>query len=81
LELNDRVFAVRVEDGQMHVQADEPPMPDVSLRTDPWTLNTLLDDPGKLDLAVSEGTAAVEGDWSALRRLLDTVVDPAPAAL
>jgi hypothetical protein len=56
-------------------------MPDVSLRTDPWTLNTLLDDPSKLDLAVSEGTAAVEGDWSALRRLLDAVVDPAPAAL
>jgi DNA-binding HxlR family transcriptional regulator len=81
LELNDRVFAVRVEDGQMHVQADVPPMPDVSLRTDPWTLNTLLDDPSKLDLAVSEGTAAVEGDWSALRRLLDAVVDPAPAAL
>ena len=81
LELNDRVFAVRVEDGQMHVQADVPPMPDVSLRTDPWTLNTLLDDPSKLDLAVSEGTAAVEGDWSALRRLLDAAIVPAPAAL
>jgi hypothetical protein len=81
LKLHDRVFAVRVEDGHVHVQAGDPTMPDVSLRTDPWTLNTLLDDPSKLDLAVSEGTAAVEGDWSALRRLLETVVDPAPAAL
>ena len=64
----------------MQVQAGEPARPDVSLRTDPWTLNTLLDDPSKLDLAVSEGTADVEGNWSALRRLLDTVVDPAPTA-
>jgi DNA-binding HxlR family transcriptional regulator len=81
LELNDRVYTVGVNNGQMHVQAGEPTMPDVSLRTDPWTLNTLLDDPSKLDLAVSEGTADVEGDWSALRRLLDTVVDRAPTAV
>jgi DNA-binding HxlR family transcriptional regulator len=81
LELNDRVYAIRVENGQTHVQAGEPTMSDVSLRTDPWTLNTLLDDPSKLDPVVSEGTAVVAGDWSALRRLLDSVVDPAPVAL
>jgi DNA-binding HxlR family transcriptional regulator len=81
VELDDRVFAVRVEDGQLRVQAGEPAMPDASLRTDPWTLNTLLDDPSKLDLAVSEGSAAVTGEWSALRRLLDAVVASAPTAL
>jgi DNA-binding HxlR family transcriptional regulator len=74
-------LAVWVDDGQMRVQAGEPNMPDVSLRTDPWTLNTLLDDPSKLDLAVSKGSAAVTGEWSVLRRLLDAVVTPAPAAL
>lgn len=81
LELDDRIFVVQVEDGLMRVQAGEPTRPDVSLRTDPWTLNTLLDDPSKLDLAVSEGSAAVMGEWSAIRRLLDAVVVPVPTAL
>jgi DNA-binding HxlR family transcriptional regulator len=80
VELDDRVFAVRIEDGQLHVQAGEPTMPDVSLRTDPGTLNALLDEPSKLDAAVSEGSAAVTGDLSALRWLLGTVVARAPAA-
>lgn len=78
LELDDRVFGVGIEDGRLQVQAGEPTMSDVSLRTDPWTLNALLQDPSKLDPAVSEGSAAVTGDWSALRRLLDVAIPPAP---
>jgi DNA-binding HxlR family transcriptional regulator len=81
LELADRVFAVRIQDGRLQVQAGEPTMSDVSLRTDPWTLNTLLDDPSRLDPAVSVGNATVTGDWSALRRLLDAAIVTAPAAL
>jgi len=65
----------------LHVQAGEPTMSDVSLRTDPWTLNALLDDPSRLDPAVSVGNATVTGDWSALRRLLDAAIVTAPAAL
>jgi DNA-binding HxlR family transcriptional regulator len=79
-ELDDRVFAVRIEDGRVRVLAGEPSSPDVSLRTDPWTLNALLDDSSKLDALVSEGSAAVTGDRSALRGLLDTVVAAAPGA-
>jgi hypothetical protein len=52
----------------------------VTLRTDPQTLNTLLGDPSRLD-AMSEQSAAVTGDRSALRRFLDAVVVPTPAAL
>jgi len=78
LELDDRVFGVGIEDGRLQVQAGEPTMSDVSPRTDPWTLNALLQDPSKLDPAVSEGSAAVTGDWSALRRLLDVAIPPAP---
>jgi DNA-binding HxlR family transcriptional regulator len=81
LELADRVFAVRIQDGRLQVQAGEPTMSDVSLRTDPWTLNALLDDPSRLDPAVSVGNATVTGDWSALRRLLDAAIVTAPAAL
>jgi DNA-binding HxlR family transcriptional regulator len=80
LELDDRVFTVRIQDGGLQVQAGEPTRSDVSLRTDPWTLNDLLDDPSKLDTAASNGSAAVTGDWSALRRLLDVVIAPASAA-
>ena len=78
-ELNDRAWSVRTEAGQVHVQAGEPLEPDVSLRTDPETLNALLEDPGKLDVVVSDGSVTVAGDCSALRRLLATVEDRASA--
>jgi DNA-binding HxlR family transcriptional regulator len=73
MELDDRVFDLRIEDGQLLVQAGEPTRPDASLRTDPRTLNALLDDPSTLDGYAADGSAAVTGDWSVLRRLLDTV--------
>jgi DNA-binding HxlR family transcriptional regulator len=79
LELDDRVFAVRVEDGHLQVQSGEPTSPDVSLRTDPQTLNALLDHPSKLDAFASERRVAVTGDWAALRRLLAAVVLPSPS--
>jgi DNA-binding HxlR family transcriptional regulator len=81
LELNDRPWTVEVEDGRLQVRSGEPTAPDVSLRTDPQTLNALLDDPSKLDAAVSERSAAVTGDWSAVRRLLASVAAPDPAAV
>jgi DNA-binding HxlR family transcriptional regulator len=70
LELDDRVWAVRAEDGRVHVQPGEPENPDASLRADPTTLNALLETPGKLDAAVSDGSVIAGGDVSALRRLL-----------
>ena len=70
LDLDDRIWTVRTEAGQVQVQPGEPATPDASLRTDPRTLNALLDDPGGLVAAVSDGSAAVTGDRSALRRLL-----------
>jgi DNA-binding HxlR family transcriptional regulator len=80
LELNDRPWTLKIENGQLQVHSGEPTAPDVSLRTDPETLNVLLGDPSKLDAVVSETRAAVTGDWSALRCLLDAVRAPAPAA-
>jgi DNA-binding HxlR family transcriptional regulator len=79
LELDDRVFTVRIGDGQVQVHAGEPTTPDVSIRTDPWTLNALFGDASKLAAAVSGGSAAVTGDWSALGRLLESVVPPMAA--
>jgi DNA-binding HxlR family transcriptional regulator len=76
LDLHNRVWTIRIEDGHVQVLAGEPNEPDASLRTDPKTLNALLEDPGKLDAAVSDGIAAIAGDPSALRRLLDAVAKP-----
>lgn len=76
LDLHNRVWTIRTEDGHVQVLAGEPDEPDASLRTDPETLNALLEDPGKLDAAVSDGTAAIAGDPSSLRQLLDAVATP-----
>ncbi|MCW2888771.1 MAG: transcriptional regulator, HxlR family [Streptosporangiaceae bacterium] len=81
LELDDRVWTIRTAAGQVHVQPGEPTRADVSLRADPETLNALLDDPAALDAAMSDGSVVAAGDLSALRRLLQAVVVPSPAAV
>jgi DNA-binding HxlR family transcriptional regulator len=76
MELDERVWAVRVEAGEVRVEPDEPDRPDVCLRTDPVALNALLAAPATLDEALRDGRATVTGDLGALRRLLHAVADP-----
>lgn len=76
LELDDRVWTVRAEAGRVQVHAGEPDEPNACLRTDPKTLNAILENPGKLDAAVSDESAAVKGDQAALRWLLNAVAMP-----
>ncbi len=73
VELDERVWTVRTEDGRLHIDAGEPADPAAVLRTDPVTLNALLEDPRALDDVVAAGGAAVAGDRSALRALLESV--------
>jgi DNA-binding HxlR family transcriptional regulator len=80
LELDGRPWTVRVADGKLHVESGEPACADASLRADPKTLNALLDNPDGLDAAAADGSVTVAGDQPALRRLLDTVAAPHPAA-
>jgi DNA-binding HxlR family transcriptional regulator len=77
LELDDQVWTVRTEAGQVQVRSGEPAEADASLRTGPKTLNALLEDPGALDAAISDGSASAAGDLPALRRLLEGVTSPA----
>jgi DNA-binding HxlR family transcriptional regulator len=76
LELDDRIWTVRTSAGQVQVEPGEPTSADACLRTGPTTLNALLADPAALDAAMSDGSADVAGDLSALRRLLRAVSTP-----
>jgi DNA-binding HxlR family transcriptional regulator len=77
LELDDRVWTIRSEDGRLQVQPGEPIDPDGSLACDPATLNALLDGTRKFDAAVSDGSVVATGDLPALRRLVRAVTVPA----
>jgi DNA-binding HxlR family transcriptional regulator len=79
IELDDRVWAVRTEAGRLDVRPGAPGRPDAALRTDPATLNALLDGTTDLDAAVSGGSAVTAGDPTALRRLIEAVTSPAAA--
>jgi DNA-binding HxlR family transcriptional regulator len=80
LDLAGRPWTVQTQDGRLQVESGEPTNPDASMRTDPKTLNALLDNPDGLDAAASDGSVTVAGDQSALRGLLDAVAAPHPAA-
>ena len=70
VELDSRVWTVRTEPGRLTVEPGEPAAPDATLRTDPLTLNALLENPVGLDDAISTKRAFVDGDRKAVRRLL-----------
>jgi hypothetical protein len=79
LELDGRVWTVRLASGQVQVQPGETATAAVSLRTEPKTLSALLADPATLATACSDGSVAVIGDLSAVDRLLHAVTDPWPS--
>jgi predicted lipid carrier protein YhbT len=70
VELDARVWTVRTEPGRLTVEPGEPAAPDATIRTDPPTLNALLERPGDFDAALAGGRVSVEGDREAVRRLL-----------
>ncbi|MDP4505737.1 winged helix-turn-helix transcriptional regulator [Nonomuraea turcica] len=76
IELDDRAWTVHTAGGQVHVESGEPTSADACLRTDPKTLNALLDDPALLDPAMSDGRVVATGDLSALRSLLRSATTP-----
>ncbi|MCR6489387.1 winged helix-turn-helix transcriptional regulator [Amycolatopsis sp. OK19-0408] len=70
VELDARVWTVRTEPGRLTVEPGEPVAPDATIRTDPPTLNALLETPSDLDVAIGAELMTVEGDLEAVRRLL-----------
>lgn len=78
VELNERVWTIKVARGRVDAQPGEPVGADFSLRTDPETLVALLDDPDTLDAALAEGSAEITGDGSALAKILQTTGSTPP---
>jgi hypothetical protein len=70
LQLDDRVWTVSSQNGQLEIKAEDTAVCAASLRTDPETFNALLLDPGGLDVAIATGAVHAEGDLAGLRRLL-----------
>jgi DNA-binding HxlR family transcriptional regulator len=69
-DLDDRVWTISTEDGQVHIKPGEPAHPHACLRTDPTTLNALLNGTTSLAAALATGKTVLSGDKAALRRLL-----------
>ncbi|MFG2044810.1 winged helix-turn-helix transcriptional regulator [Dactylosporangium sp. NPDC048998] len=79
LELDGRVWTLRLASGRAEVEPGEPATAAVSLRTEPKTFSALLGDPSTLESACADGSVTVVGDLSAIGRLLHAVSDPWPA--
>jgi DNA-binding HxlR family transcriptional regulator len=71
VQLDDRVWTISSPNDRLEIDAQDPAAPEASLHTDPVTLNALLLNPVGLDAAIAAGSVQVEGDISALRRLLE----------
>ena len=78
VDLDGRVWTVRTRDGAVEVVEGAPAAGDVQLRTDPPTLDRLIQEPSALDAEVAAGAAVVTGDAAALRRLLGTAATAGP---
>jgi hypothetical protein len=68
--LDDRVWTVRSQPGRMEIAPEDPVAPDAGIKTDPHTLAALLLNPEGLDAAIANGSAQIQGNTPALRRLL-----------
>ncbi|GAB2663645.1 winged helix-turn-helix transcriptional regulator [Kribbella swartbergensis] len=70
LDLDGSIWTVSVDSGEVQVQSGEPARADISLRTDPKTLSSLLADPASADAALTKGTATLIGNRQTLNHLL-----------
>ena len=73
IDFDGRVWTARTGSGQVRIEAGETAGADAVLRTDPATLNALLNDPDGLDAALVGGSAQVTGDLTPVRRLIGSV--------
>ena len=77
--LDDQGFGVEVEDGCIQVYRGAPGGPDARIETDVETLGALVYEGGDLDEALRSGDVKIEGDRSAVERLMGLFPLPEPS--
>jgi alkyl sulfatase BDS1-like metallo-beta-lactamase superfamily hydrolase len=77
--LGGQAFGIEVKDGSIRVYRGAPADPDVRIETDVDTLAALVYEGGDLDEALRSGDVEIEGDRSAVERLLGLFQLPEPA--
>jgi alkyl sulfatase BDS1-like metallo-beta-lactamase superfamily hydrolase len=80
LRLGEDRFRAEVSDGRLDLERGAAERPDAVIETDPGTLAAVAFDGRPLADAVRAGQMRVEGDKSALKRLVRLFPTPAPAA-
>jgi DNA-binding HxlR family transcriptional regulator len=73
LQLENRAWTLVRREGSFEIEPGDLEAAGAGIRTNPVTLNALLLDPDGLDAALTTGTAEIEGDIAAVRRLLTAV--------
>jgi len=71
IQLDERIWTILAGESGAAVEPGDSASPDATLRTDPWTLNTLIADPTRLESAIASPAAEAGGDVASLRRLLE----------
>jgi DNA-binding HxlR family transcriptional regulator len=66
---DEGVWTAWVVDGSLRAASGEQGTAELAVRTDPWTLNRVLDDPNQIGAAMSEGRLVIQGDDTVFRRL------------
>jgi DNA-binding HxlR family transcriptional regulator len=77
--LGDQGFGVEVGDGSIRVYRGAPADPDARIETDVETLGALVYEGDDLDDALRSGDVKIEGDRSAVERLLGLFTLPEPS--
>lgn len=70
MELDGRVWTVRADGRAVSVESGAPAEADVTIRTDPATLNDLLGGAATVEEALSDGRVVADGRLPAFRRLV-----------
>jgi alkyl sulfatase BDS1-like metallo-beta-lactamase superfamily hydrolase len=77
--LGDQGFGVEVKDGSIRVYRGAPGGPDARIETDVETLGAVVYEGDDLDEALRSGDVEIEGDRSAVERLLGLFPLPEPS--
>ena len=72
-------FRVKVADGQIEISRGAPANPEGIIKTDTATLGAIVYEGGDLDEALRTGAIEIEGERSAVDRLLTLFPMPSPA--